>query len=123
MLFHNQKSERFFLFQPNCYSRVMRIKGEDHIIIFAKRDINQWEELTYDYRFFHCVTQPYSFFVCTSLLIALVFLHYRFLSFDERLVCHCGSSRCRGVVNDVEAEERVKKRYVPRSELRDWKGE
>lgn len=63
------------------------------------------------------------FFVCTSLLIALVFLHYRFLSFDERLVCHCGSSRCRGVVNDVEAEERVKKRYVPRSELRDWKGE
>ncbi|KAI3459690.1 hypothetical protein Pfo_016353 [Paulownia fortunei] len=67
-----------------------------HIIIFAKRDIKQWEELTYD---------------------------YRFLSIDERLVCCCGSSRCRGIVNDIEAEERVAKLYVPRSELKDWQGE
>jgi SET domain len=42
----------FFLFypQPNCYSRMISVRGTEHIIIFAKRDINQWEELTYDYR-------------------------------------------------------------------------
>ncbi|PIN18060.1 Histone-lysine N-methyltransferase [Handroanthus impetiginosus] len=82
--------------EPNCYSRVISVSGEDHIIIFAKRDIKQWEELTYDYRFF---------------------------SIDERLVCYCGFPRCRGVVNDIEAEERVAKLYVPRSELKDWQGE
>ncbi|KAI3459724.1 hypothetical protein Pfo_016387 [Paulownia fortunei] len=82
--------------EPNCYSRVISVNGDDHIIIFAKRDIKQWEELTYD---------------------------YRFLSIDERLVCCCGSSRCRGIVNDIEAEERVAKLYVPRSELKDWQGE
>lgn len=37
--------------QPNCYSRVISVNGDEHIIIFAKRDIKQWEELTYDYRF------------------------------------------------------------------------
>ncbi|KAK6145756.1 hypothetical protein DH2020_019625 [Rehmannia glutinosa] len=82
--------------EPNCYSRVISVNGDDHIIIFAKRDIKQWEELTYD---------------------------YRFLSTDERLVCDCGSARCRGIVNDIEAEERVAKQYVPRSELKDWQGE
>ncbi|KAG8369538.1 hypothetical protein BUALT_Bualt14G0023900 [Buddleja alternifolia] len=82
--------------EPNCYSRVISINGDDHIIIFAKRDIRQWEELTYDYRFF---------------------------SVDERLACYCGSSRCRGVVNDTETEERVAKLYAPSSELKDWQGE
>ncbi|XP_057779288.1 histone-lysine N-methyltransferase ATX2-like [Salvia miltiorrhiza] len=82
--------------EPNCYSRVISVNDHDHIIIFAKRDINCGEELAYDYRFF---------------------------SIGERLACHCGSSRCRGIVNDVESEERVKKLYVPRSELTDWKGE
>ncbi|KAL0322694.1 UNVERIFIED_CONTAM: Histone-lysine N-methyltransferase ATX2 [Sesamum angustifolium] len=81
--------------EPNCYSRVISVNGDDHIIIFAKRDIEQWEELTYDYRFF---------------------------SKDERLVCYCGFSRCRGVVNDIEAEERVTKLLVPCSELKDWQG-
>ncbi|XP_028759661.1 histone-lysine N-methyltransferase ATX2 [Neltuma alba] len=81
---------------PNCYSRVISVNGDEHIIIFAKRDIKQWEELTYDYRFF---------------------------SIDERLACYCGFPRCRGVVNDTEAEERAAKLYVPRSELIDWGGE
>lgn len=81
---------------PNCYSRVISVNGDEHIIIFAKRDIKQWEELTYDYRFF---------------------------SIDERLSCYCGFPKCRGVVNDTEAEERAGTRYAPRSELVDWKGE
>ncbi|KAL5781988.1 hypothetical protein ACOSP7_007017 [Xanthoceras sorbifolium] len=82
--------------EPNCYSRVISVSGDEHIIIFAKRDIKQWEELTYDYRFF---------------------------SIDEQLACYCGFPRCRGIVNDTEAEEQAAKLYAPRSELIDWKGE
>ncbi|XP_042480211.1 histone H3-lysine(4) N-trimethyltransferase ATX1-like [Macadamia integrifolia] len=82
--------------EPNCYSRVISVHGDEHIIIFAKRDISQWEELTYDYRFF---------------------------SIDEQLACYCGFPRCRGVVNDTEAEERMAKLCVPRSELIYWRGE
>lgn len=82
--------------EPNCYSRVISVNGDEHIIIFAKRDIKRWEELTYDYRFF---------------------------SIDEQLACYCGFPRCRGVVNDIESEERAAKLYAPRSELIDWRGE
>lgn len=82
--------------EPNCYSRVISVNGDEHIIIFAKRDIKRWEELTYDYRFF---------------------------SIDEQLACYCGFPRCRGIVNDVEAEERAAKLCVPRSELIHWTGE
>ncbi|KAL9297399.1 hypothetical protein ACSQ67_023295 [Phaseolus vulgaris] len=81
---------------PNCYSRVISVNGDEHIIIFAKRDIKQWEELTYDYRFF---------------------------SIDERLSCYCGFPKCRGIVNDTEAEERAATLYAPRRELIDWRGE
>ncbi|KAJ7979107.1 Histone-lysine N-methyltransferase [Quillaja saponaria] len=82
--------------EPNCYSRVISVNGDEHIIIFAKRDIKRWEELTYD---------------------------YRFSSIDEQLACYCGFPRCRGVVNDLEAEERAAKLRAPRSELIDWTGE
>ncbi|ERN13661.1 histone-lysine N-methyltransferase TRX1 [Amborella trichopoda] len=82
--------------EPNCYSRVITVNGDEHIIIFAKRDISQWEELTYD---------------------------YRFLAIDEQLACYCGFPRCRGIVNDIEAEEQMAKLCVPRRELVDWKGE
>ncbi|KAF3457075.1 hypothetical protein FNV43_RR01732 [Rhamnella rubrinervis] len=82
--------------EPNCYSRVISVCGDEHIIIFAKRDIRRWEELTYDYRFF---------------------------SIDEQLACYCGFPRCRGIVNDTEAEERATKLSARRSELIDWKGE
>ncbi|PHT39227.1 Histone-lysine N-methyltransferase ATX2 [Capsicum baccatum] len=82
--------------EPNCYSRVISVNNNPHIIIFAKRDIKQWEELTYDYRFF---------------------------SIDVQLACCCGSRRCRGVVNDTEAEERMSKLYAPRNKLIDWEGE
>lgn len=78
--------------EPNCYSRVITVNGDEHIIIFAKRDIKQWEELTYD---------------------------YRFMSIDERLPCYCGHVRCRGVVNDIESEELVGKLLVPCSELKE----
>eukprot|EP01018_Ginkgo_biloba_P036073 Gb_27375 [translate_table: standard] len=79
--------------EPNCYSRVINVGGEDRIIIFAKRDIKQWEELTYDYRFF---------------------------SIDEQLACYCGFPRCRGIVNVNDAEEQIGKICVPCRELIDW---
>ncbi|KAJ6845956.1 putative histone-lysine N-methyltransferase ATX2 [Iris pallida] len=82
--------------EPNCHSRVISVSGDDHIIIFAKRDINQWEELTYDYRFF---------------------------SKDKQLACFCGFPRCRKVVNDVETEEQMAKILVPQSDLIPWTGE
>ncbi|XP_068664824.1 histone-lysine N-methyltransferase ATX2-like [Aristolochia californica] len=82
--------------EPNCYSRMISVHGDEHIIIFAKRDINQWEELTYDYRFF---------------------------AIEEKLACYCGFTRCRGVVNDTEAEEQVAPIRVPRSELVECTGE
>ncbi|CAI0397255.1 unnamed protein product [Linum tenue] len=82
--------------EPNCYSRVISVNGDEHIIIYAKRDIKRWEELTYD---------------------------YRFLSIDEQLPCYCGFPRCRGVVNDIEAEEHMAKLSAPSSELIDWTGE
>ncbi|ESQ36336.1 hypothetical protein EUTSA_v10006646mg [Eutrema salsugineum] len=79
--------------EPNCYSRVISVNDDDHIIIFAKRDVAKWEELTYDYRFF---------------------------SIDERLACYCGFPRCRGVVNDTEAEERQANIHASRCELKEW---
>lgn len=67
---------------PNCYSRTVPVwdtklnRAVDHVIIFALRDIDAWEELTYDYRF----------------------------SGDERLTCSCGAPTCRGVVNQLKTE-------------------
>ncbi|KAL6751996.1 hypothetical protein V8C86DRAFT_1794186 [Haematococcus lacustris] len=62
---------------PCCVSRTVRLTHpltgavDDHVIIFATRDIEAGEELTYDYRF----------------------------SGEEQLVCNCGAQNCRGRVN------------------------
>ncbi|EMP29869.1 Histone-lysine N-methyltransferase MLL4 [Chelonia mydas] len=37
--------------EPNCYSRVIHVEGQKHIVIFALRRIFRGEELTYDYKF------------------------------------------------------------------------
>ncbi|GAX81946.1 hypothetical protein CEUSTIGMA_g9374.t1 [Chlamydomonas eustigma] len=66
--------------QPNCYSRTITVRDvqsnrlDDHVIIFAKRDIVAGEELTYDYRF----------------------------NGKEKLPCNCGTASCRGFVNVPE---------------------
>lgn len=93
------------------------MRGTEHIIIFAKRDINKWEELTYDYRWglhaFVLIITVYR--VLANMLYYL--LCFRFFSAGEQLSCSCGSQRCRGVVNDTEAREQATKIKIPRSEL------
>ncbi|EFJ42811.1 histone H3 methyltransferase/Trithorax [Volvox carteri f. nagariensis] len=73
---------------PNCYSRTITLTDpvtratSDHVIITAKvcvlwRDIEAWEELTYDYRF----------------------------NSSEELPCNCGAATCRLLVNWPEQVE------------------
>ncbi|XP_065166058.1 LOW QUALITY PROTEIN: histone-lysine N-methyltransferase trithorax-like [Atheta coriaria] len=57
---------------PNCYSKVVEILGNKHIIIFALRKIICGEELTYDYKF------PFE---------------------EDKIPCSCGTRRCRKFLN------------------------
>lgn len=59
---------------PNCFSRVVSIDNSRRVIvIFSKRYIRRGEELCYDYQF------P--------------------LDENDRVICACGSSRCKGFMN------------------------
>jgi len=60
---------------PNCYSKVIEAEGGSygkHIVIFAQRDLEANEEVTYDYKF------PVE---------------------KAKIPCHCGSAKCLGVMN------------------------
>uniref|UniRef100_A0A8C1FB84 [histone H3]-lysine(4) N-methyltransferase n=1 Tax=Cyprinus carpio carpio TaxID=630221 RepID=A0A8C1FB84_CYPCA len=59
---------------PNCYSRVINVEGQKHIVIFALRKIYRGEELTYDYKF------PIE-------------------DANNKLHCNCGARRCRRFLN------------------------
>ncbi len=63
--------------EPNAYAKVINTDNSDrsdtkHIIIFAARDIQRGEEITYDYKF------PIE---------------------EKKISCYCGASRCRGSMN------------------------
>ncbi|KAJ8388344.1 hypothetical protein AAFF_G00134980 [Aldrovandia affinis] len=60
--------------EPNCYSRVINIEGQKHIVIFAMRKIYRGEELTYDYKF------PIE-------------------ALSNKLPCNCGAKKCRKFLN------------------------
>ncbi|XP_073458569.1 histone-lysine N-methyltransferase 2A [Aquarana catesbeiana] len=60
--------------EPNCYSRVIPIDGQKHIVIFAVRKIYRGEELTYDYKF------PIE-------------------DASNKLACNCGTKKCRKFLN------------------------
>ncbi|XP_040183040.1 histone-lysine N-methyltransferase 2B [Rana temporaria] len=60
--------------EPNCYSRVIHVEGQKHIVIFALRSIYRGEELTYDYKF------PIE-------------------DASSKLHCNCGAKKCRRFLN------------------------
>ncbi|KAM3921150.1 histone-lysine N-methyltransferase 2B isoform 2-T2 [Leptodactylus fuscus] len=60
--------------EPNCYSRVIHVEGQKHIVIFALRSIYRGEELTYDYKF------PIE-------------------DASNKLPCNCGAKKCRRFLN------------------------
>ncbi|RKP07820.1 hypothetical protein THASP1DRAFT_16529 [Thamnocephalis sphaerospora] len=57
---------------PNCIARVITVDGEKKIVIYAKQDIEEGEEITYDYKF------PIEV---------------------DKIPCLCGSPFCRGTLN------------------------
>uniref|UniRef100_A0A4W3HIR4 [histone H3]-lysine(4) N-methyltransferase n=1 Tax=Callorhinchus milii TaxID=7868 RepID=A0A4W3HIR4_CALMI len=60
--------------EPNCFSRVINVDGQKHIVIFAVRKIYRGEELTYDYKF------PIE-------------------DASNKLSCNCGAKKCRKFLN------------------------
>ena len=60
---------------PNCYTKIITVEGNKRIVIYAKKDIREGDELCYDYKF------P--------------------LEYDpsKRIPCHCGTRNCRGFMN------------------------
>lgn len=66
--------------EPNAYARIITAGLQDdndspskHIVIFAARDIEEGEEITYDYKF------P--------------------IEEGNKLKCFCGASKCQGSMN------------------------
>ncbi|KAJ3087306.1 U3 snoRNP protein, partial [Quaeritorhiza haematococci] len=57
---------------PNCNAKIITVDGHKKIVIYAKRDIEEGEEITYDYKF------PIE---------------------DEKIPCLCGAAACRGFLN------------------------
>ncbi|TPX45864.1 histone-lysine N-methyltransferase [Synchytrium endobioticum] len=58
--------------EPNCAAKILTAEGRKRIVIYASRDIDVGEELTYDYKF------PIE---------------------DEKIPCLCGAKNCRGYLN------------------------
>lgn len=61
-----------FVFQPNCYAKVITVDQHKKIVIYSRRDIDVNEEITYDYKF------PIE---------------------DDKIPCLCGAPNCRGTLN------------------------
>ncbi|CCJ29409.1 unnamed protein product [Pneumocystis jirovecii] len=57
---------------PSCTAKIIRVEGEKKIVIYAHRDIEKGEEITYDYKF------PIE---------------------DVKIPCLCGAKACRGTLN------------------------
>ncbi|EEB05744.1 histone lysine methyltransferase Set1 [Schizosaccharomyces japonicus yFS275] len=57
---------------PNCIAKIIRVEGHQKIVIYADRDIEEGEELTYDYKFPEEV---------------------------DKIPCLCGAPTCRGYLN------------------------
>lgn len=60
---------------PSCTAKIIKVEGKKRIVIYALRDIDANEELTYDYKF------------------------ERETNDDERIRCLCGAPGCKGYLN------------------------
>lgn len=60
---------------PSCTAKIIKVEGKKRIVIYALRDIDANEELTYDYKF------------------------ERETNDDERIKCLCGAPGCNGYLN------------------------
>lgn len=60
---------------PSCTAKIIKVDGDKRIVIYALRDIEANEELTYDYKF------------------------ERETNDDERIICLCGAPGCKGYLN------------------------
>ncbi|KAF2671271.1 hypothetical protein BT63DRAFT_432328 [Microthyrium microscopicum] len=60
---------------PNCTAKIIKVDGTKRIVIYAMRDIQKDEELTYDYKF------------------------DREMNSDDRIPCLCGTVACKGFLN------------------------
>ncbi|RMD41889.1 hypothetical protein DV735_g3231, partial [Chaetothyriales sp. CBS 134920] len=49
---------------PNCTAKIIRVGGTKRIVIYALRDIEKDEELTYDYKFEHTHASVFGFGFC-----------------------------------------------------------
>ncbi|KAJ3018190.1 Histone-lysine N-methyltransferase setd1a [Thoreauomyces humboldtii] len=58
--------------EPNCSAKIITVAGRRRIVIYANRDIQAGEEITYDYQF------PLE---------------------EEKIPCLCGAAACRGTLN------------------------
>lgn len=74
--------------EPNCYSRVITVDGQKHIVIFASRRIYCGEELTYDYKF------PIE-------------------DASNKLPCNCGAKKCRKFLNWYQYLKDLKRTASP----------
>lgn len=74
--------------EPNCHIEKWRVNGEFCIGVVASGDIKAGTELTYDYKF-------------------------ESVSDDNMLQCHCGASKCRGLIGEngkVDGDRRRSKK-------------
>lgn len=58
--------------EPNCYAQTISVEGVKKVVIYAGRDVQVGEELTYD---------------------------YKFAEEEDKIDCFCGSECCRGTLN------------------------
>lgn len=83
---------------PNCTAKIITISGEKKIVIYAKQEIELGDEITYG-AFKILISQPETF--------AKIFLpspkkkktDYHFPFEQDKIPCLCGSTKCRGFLN------------------------
>lgn len=80
-----------FHFQPNCTAKIITVDNEKKIVIYASKDIEPGEEITYDY---------VRAFMLTDFLLIIFYTHsQKFPIEDEKIPCLCGAAGCRGTLN------------------------